>query len=58
MYPDRVEFYEAEKATVREAVEVQDDKGNWIYNQHGGKRVKSGLSLIWFPSDFAWLKAV
>jgi hypothetical protein len=54
-----VEFYEAEKATVREAVEVQDEKGNWIYNQHGGKRVKSGTYFLdGFPSDFAWLKAV
>ena len=59
VYPDRVEFYEAEKSTVREAVEVQDEKGNWIYNQHGGKRVKSGTYFLdGFPSDFTWLKAV
>ena len=46
VYPDRVEFYEAEKATVREAVEIQDENGYWIHNQHGGKRVKSGTYFL------------
>lgn len=59
VYPDRVEFYEADKETVRNAVEVQDEKGNWVYNQHGGKRVNSGtFCLDGFPTDFNWMKEV
>jgi len=58
-YPDRLEVYEADKETVRSAVEVQDEKGNWIYNQHGGKRVNSGTFFLdGFPSDFAWMTEV
>jgi hypothetical protein len=58
-YPDRVEFYEADKATVRTNVEVQDSDGNWIYNQHGGKKVNSGTFCIdGFPEDFPWMKKV
>lgn len=57
IYPDRIEFYEADKDVVREAVEVQDHHGNWVYNQHGGKRVNSGTFFLdGFPSDFPWLK--
>jgi hypothetical protein len=59
VFPDRVEFYEADTQTVTAAVEVQDEKGNWIYNQHGGKRVNSGtFCLDGFPSDFSWMQAV
>jgi hypothetical protein len=58
-YPDRVEFYEADKATVKANVEVQDNDGNWIYNQHGGKKVNSGTFCIdGFPGDFPWMKKV
>ena len=57
VYPDRVEFYEANKETVRAAVEVQDEKGNWIYNQHGGKTVNSGAFFLdGFPQEFPWMK--
>ena len=53
VFPDRVEFYEADKQTVTAAVEVQDEKGNWIYNQHGGKTVNSGtFCLDGFPKRF------
>ena len=59
VFPDRVEFYEAEKQTVTAAVEVQDEKGNWIYNQHGGKTVNSGtFCLDGFPKDYSWMKEV
>ena len=57
VYPDRVEFYQADKETVRAAVEVQDDKGNWIHNQHGGKKVNSGAFFLdGFPKDYPWMK--
>ena len=59
VYPDRLEIYEADKETVRSAVEVQDKNGNWVYNQHGGKRVNSGAFFLdGFPSDFVWMKQV
>ncbi len=58
-YPDRIEFFEADKATVKENVEVQDSRGRWTYNQHGGKKVNSGTFCIdGFPEDFPWMKKV
>jgi len=58
-FPDRLEIYEADKETVRSVVEVQDEKGNWIHNQHGGKRVNSGTFFLdGVPSDFPWMKPV
>lgn len=59
VYPDRLEIYEADKETVRSAVEVQDKNGNWVYNQHGGKRVNSGAFFLdGFPSDYSWMKEI
>lgn len=59
IYPDRIEFYEAEKEVVRAAVEVQNDKGEWIHNQHGGKKKNSGTFFLdGFPSNFAWMTMV
>jgi len=58
-YPDRIEFFEADKATVKENVEVQDSRGHWTYNQHGGKRVNSGTFFLdGFPEDFPWMEKV
>jgi len=58
-YPDRIEFYEADKATVKKKLEVQDSQGNWTYNQHGGKKVNSGTFFLdGFPEDFPWMKKV
>ena len=54
-YPDRVEFWGATKEQSRKFLEVQDTDGNWIYNQHGGKKVNSGTFCIdGFPEDFPW----
>lgn len=44
--PDCIEFYYADKKTVAEFVDVQDERGRWIYNQHGGNRVRSGTFAI------------
>jgi hypothetical protein len=58
-YPDRIEFFEADKATVKKNVEVQDSRGHWPYNQHGGKKVNSGTFFLdGFPEDFPWMKKV
>jgi hypothetical protein len=59
VYPDRIEFYEADKETVRLNVEVKNEKGEWIHNQHGGKQVNSGAFFLdGFPSDFPWMKRI
>ncbi len=57
VHPDKIEFYGATKEEVRYNVEVQDMQGNWIYNQHGGKKVNSGTFAIdGFPNDFTWFR--
>jgi hypothetical protein len=59
IYPDRIDFFEADKETVRSAVEVQNEKGEWIHNQHGGKKKNSGTFFLdGFPTDFAWMTPV
>lgn len=56
-YPDRLELYTATSDVVKENLEVQDEKGNWTYNQHGGKKVNSGAFVIdGYPEDFPWMK--
>lgn len=57
IYPDRIELYGATKDVVKCNLEVQDDRGNWIYNQHGGKRTNSGAFVIdGMPEDFGWFQ--
>jgi len=59
VYAEEVKFYEADKETVRKAVEIQDADGNWKFNQHGGKRVKSGTYFLdGKPEDYEWMKEV
>jgi hypothetical protein len=58
-YPDRLELYWADKEVVAAHVEVQNSRGHWIYNQHGGKKVNSGTFFLdGFPEDFPWMKKV
>ena len=55
--PDAIEFYFATKEEVAEFVDVQDDRGRWIYNQHGGNRVRSGTFAIQgLVEDFPFMK--
>jgi len=59
VYPDHVEFHEADKVTVAANLVIQDENGFWIHNQHGGKRVNSGTFFLdGIPSRVKWLKAV
>jgi (2Fe-2S) ferredoxin len=59
IYPDRVEFYEADKNVIKSIVEKQNEKGEWIHNQHGGKKVNSGTFFLdGLPTDFNWMKPV
>jgi hypothetical protein len=56
-FPNRVEFHGATKREVCYNIEVQDEKGFWTFNQHGGKRVNSGTFAIdGFPKDFPWMR--
>ena len=57
IYPDRIELYGATKDVVKSNVEVQNEKGEWIHNQHGGKRTNSGTFVIdGMPQDFQWFQ--
>lgn len=57
LYPDRVELLGATKQDVRDNLEITDEYGRWIYNQHGGKKVNSGTFFIQgVPEDFTWMK--
>ena len=57
IYPDRIELHGATKEVVKSQVEVQNEKGEWVYNQHGGKRTNSGTFVIdGMPNDFKWFQ--
>lgn len=57
IYPDRIELFAATKEDVVKFIEVQDDNGNWIYNQHGGKRTNSGTFFLdGTPDMFPFMK--
>jgi len=57
VYPDSIRFYTSPKEEVTKYVDVQNDKGEWPFNQHGGKRVRSGTFAIQgLPSDFPFME--
>ena len=57
VYTDTINFYIASKEDPKKNHEVQDEDGNWIYNQHGGKKVNSGTFWIdGFPEDISWMQ--
>ena len=57
VYPHRIEFYYASKDVVSEVVEVQDERGYWPHNQHGGMKTNSGTFFVdGMPEDFPWMK--
>jgi len=56
-YPDRLDIYVSDKNAVSKYVDFQDEKGNWKYNQHGGKNVRSGAFIIrGRPEDFDFME--
>lgn len=57
--PEGIDIYWSTKETVKDVIDVQDENGHWIYNQHGGKRVRSGAFAIQgMPEDFAFMKRI
>lgn len=59
IYPEFIEFYIASKETTKEFLCVQDENGFWPYNQHGGKKTKSGTFYIdCFPNEIHWMEVL
>lgn len=59
VFPERIEFHACSKATSKQYLEVQDDNGKWIHNQHGGNKTNSGAFLIsGYPNEIAWMKRI
>ena len=57
VFPERIDFFYADKKVVAKHVDVQDANGNYPYNQHGGKKTRSGTFLIHkLPKDIPFLK--
>ena len=57
-YPSCLEIYAADKEAVIAEVTKKDENGYWIWNQHGGKKVKEAdtFYLDGMPEDFPWMK--
>jgi hypothetical protein len=56
-YPSEVKCFYASKQEVTNNLVIQNSKGEWIYNQHGGKKVNSGtFQMHGEPKDYPWLK--
>jgi hypothetical protein len=56
IFPDKIEFHACSKDSSKKNLEVQDKDGNWIYNQHGGKKNNSGAFYIFgFPNEINWM---
>jgi hypothetical protein len=57
VYPENIKLYVASKEVAKNALEVQDENGKWIHNQHGGKDVNSGTFFIdCIPSEIDWIE--
>jgi len=57
--PLKCEFYCGEKQEIADFVTIQDEHGNYPYNQHGGMTVNSGTYRIdGFPKDFPFMRSL
>lgn len=53
IYPEKIELFSADKETIKTNLEITDNNGYWIYNQHGGKKINSGTFFIQgLPENF------
>ena len=56
VFPTHVEFYVCSKKESKDNLEIQNKKGQWTHNQHGGKNKNSGTFFIdCFPSQINWM---
>ena len=46
VFPQQIEFYGCTKQDIKDHLEIQDEKGNWIHNQHGGRKINSGTFFL------------
>ena len=59
VFPSSMNFYYTTKSEIIDFVEVQDENGDWPYNQHGGKKTNSGTFYIHgLPEDFPFMKPI
>ena len=59
MYPDRIDLFASTKKEVSDFVQKQDEDGNFVYNQHGGKTKNSGTFFLdGKPSDFPFMRPI
>lgn len=59
-YPDRLDMFWADKATIAQKVAFQAPDGSWPHNQHGGKHVKHAdtFYIEGHPKDFDWFNTL
>lgn len=56
VYPNSINFYWAPSDVVKRVVEIQDERGYWPHNQHGGMKTNSGTFFLdGMPKDFPWM---
>ena len=62
IYPDRIEIHGCSKKESIENLEIKDQNGNWIYQQHGGKNKSVDNPVLWFstdnPNKVGWIKRI
>jgi hypothetical protein len=64
IYPDRIEIHGCSKKESIENLEIKDQNGNWIYQQHGGKNksVDTVHPVLWFstdnPNKIGWIQTI
>lgn len=46
LFPHQIEFYGCTKQDVKDHLEIQNEQGHWIHNQHGGLKVNSGTFFL------------
>ena len=57
IFPTHIQFYLSDKETVSKHIDIVDENGYYPYNQHGGKRVRSGTFAIQgMPEDFPFMQ--
>lgn len=59
LHPSGIFIYGCTAAAAKENLEIQDERGCWIHNQHGGNKVNSGTFQVFgFPVQWKWMKPI
>ena len=55
--PEQIDLHICDKETARKNLEIQDERGFWIHNQHGGKTKNSGTFFVdCDPNKVQWME--